>query len=160
MGIGKARSDGFSSAQSRMMCRVSQPMTSADAIREHPMPGTLRSLLVASTLGVFVGFALCGGVAARPPKVPAQEILQSEQDAAVAAIERSGGRVAFDDGSPDRPATGVTLFGPDFNDDHLVHVEMLTSLRSLDLTNSKVTDAGLAHLKGLTKLRSLDLTNT
>src|SRR5688572_21725583 len=99
------------------------------------MPHSFPSLIVASTLGVLVGLALCGHVAARPPKLPAQDVPQSEQDAAVAAIKRLGGYVTFDDA--EQLATGVTLFGPDFNDDHLAHVKMLTSLRSLDLTNSK-----------------------
>ena len=33
----------------------------------------------------------------------------------------------------------------------------LTQLQSLNLRDTKVTDAGLVHLKGLTKLQSLDL---
>jgi len=37
------------------------------------------------------------------------------------------------------------------------HLSRLTSLGSLSLDNTSVTDAGLAHLASLTKLRSLDL---
>ncbi len=163
------------------------------------MPHPFRSLLVASTLGVFVGFALggddppregpakrgaegdedvfdhqrfCatisaktqvrtgGNAAAQPAKLTAKDIPHASQGAAVAAIERLGGRVTFDTKSRDRPATGVRLFGPEFVDAHLMHLKALTSLQSLDLTNSKVTDAGLAHLKGLTRLQVLNLSGT
>ena len=40
------------------------------------------------------------------------------------------------------------------------HLKGLTSLRSLDLNNTQVTDAGLEHLKGLTNLATLHLWNT
>ena len=36
----------------------------------------------------------------------------------------------------------------------------MTNLQSLNLTYTKVTDAGLAHLKGLTRLQSLQFEAT
>jgi Leucine-rich repeat (LRR) protein len=41
-----------------------------------------------------------------------------------------------------------------------VHLKGLTNLKELDLTSTKVTDAGLVHLKGLTNLRHLVLEDT
>jgi beta-lactamase regulating signal transducer with metallopeptidase domain/Leucine-rich repeat (LRR) protein len=84
----------------------------------------------------------------------------TSHNAVVAAIKRLGGQVTFDASNPDRPATGVKLTGPHFIDDHLKLLKGLTSLKTLDLTNSKVTDAGLAHLKSVKTLQTLDLTNT
>ena len=46
------------------------------------------------------------------------------------------------------------------SDAGLVHLERLTKLQELDLTDTKVSDAGLVHLKGLTKLQSLRLRDT
>jgi hypothetical protein len=47
------------------------------------------------------------------------------------------------------------------SDAELVHLEGLTKLETLDLTDTElVTDAGLVHLKGLTKLETLDLSGT
>jgi hypothetical protein len=79
------------------------------------MPHSFRSLLVASTLGVFVGFALCGD-AAQPAKPTTKDDPNAARDAAVAAITRLGGQVTFDTTSPDRSATGVRLFGPTITD--------------------------------------------
>jgi len=41
-----------------------------------------------------------------------------------------------------------------------VHLQGLTSLQSLDLSGTQVSDAGLVHLQGLISLQSLDLRNT
>lgn len=38
-------------------------------------------------------------------------------------------------------------------------IQVVTSLRELDLNEDKVTDAGLEHLKGLVHLQSLDLSS-
>ena len=40
------------------------------------------------------------------------------------------------------------------------HLECLTKLGTLDLSETRITDAGLAHLKGLTRLWDLDLRDT
>lgn len=121
------------------------------------MPHSFRRLLVASTLGVFVGFALCGAAAAQPAKPTTKDDPNAAQNAAVAAITRLGGQVTFDTKSPDRSVTGVRLFGPTITDAHLVHLKALTSLQTLDLTETKVTGAGLVHLQGLTSLQVLRL---
>ena len=42
----------------------------------------------------------------------------------------------------------------------MVHLKCLPQLESLNLMNTKVTDAALVHLKGLTKLRYLNLFGT
>ena len=44
--------------------------------------------------------------------------------------------------------------------DRLEHLKSSTKLQTLDLMETKVTDAGLEHLKGLTKLQSLNLKRT
>jgi hypothetical protein len=54
------------------------------------------------------------------------------QHDAVLAIKRLGGSVQF-------------------------HIGKLTSLRSLDLSNTRITDAGMIHLKGLNNLEGLSL---
>ena len=54
----------------------------------------------------------------------------------------------------------LSLFGAQgFDDSAASHLEKLTNLRQLDLSNSKLTDAGLAHVEGLTKLRQLVISN-
>jgi internalin A len=42
----------------------------------------------------------------------------------------------------------------------LVHLKGMTSLESLRLVRTKVTDVGLEHLKGLVNLQTLDLRRT
>jgi hypothetical protein len=84
----------------------------------------------------------------------------ASQHAAVTAIKRLGGSVTFDTKSPDRPVTGVRLFGPQFTDAHLVHLKGLASLETLSLYLPRVTDAGLVHLKGLASLQVLNLSAT
>src|SRR5688572_26314543 len=121
------------------------------------MPHSFHSLLVASTLGVVVGFMLCGDADAQPAKPTAKDQPNAAQDAAVAAITRLGGQVTFDTKSPDRSATGVELVGPTITDEHLMHLKALTSLQTLSLTKTEVTDAGMVHLTGLTRLQVLRL---
>jgi Leucine-rich repeat (LRR) protein len=78
-----------------------------------------------------------------------------EQEAAVAEIEKLGGKV-----TDTRPVVNVDLTGTQETDAGLEHVKGLTSLESLRLGRSKVSDAGLANLKELTNLQWLDLTDT
>ena len=88
--------------------------------------------------------------------VQAQTVKES-QDAAVAAIRKLGGNVTFDEKSPGKPLVSVDLMDSKVTDAGLVHLKGLTKLQSLSLISTKVTDAGLVHLKGLTKLQSLNL---
>lgn len=49
---------------------------------------------------------------------------------------------------------------PDTRSGHLLHIKELRNLRTLVLTEAKVTDEGLSHLRALTNLRVLDLNDT
>jgi Leucine Rich repeat len=117
------------------------------------------------------------------PRALAQ-VIDGEQDRAVAAIQRMGGKVVRDRailGHPvvhvDLRMTRVTdsdlavlehlrgiqsvyLSASGITDAGLVHLEKLTRLRRLDLDFNPITDAGLAHLEGLINLRVLDIHGT
>jgi hypothetical protein len=54
----------------------------------------------------------------------------------------------------------VDLSGTRITDAGLVHLQGLTKLESLDLGGTQVSDAGVVHLQGLAKLDSLDLSET
>ena len=54
----------------------------------------------------------------------------------------------------------VNLWNTQITDAGLVHLEGLTSLRTLHLYNTQITDAGLVHLQGLTSLQDLNLSDT
>lgn len=97
------------------------------------------------------------------------------RDAAIAAIEKLGGEVEFDDALPFRPkwlrpllglqSTGEVVgvaFGPnEVTDKDLKCLEGLTKLVWLTLDhNPEVTDSGMIHLAGLAKLDSLYITGT
>jgi internalin A len=60
---------------------------------------------------------------------------QDEQAKAVAQIKKIGGKVTVDEKSPDKQVIGV------------------------DLSETKATDETVKHLEGLTKLQSLNLSN-
>ena len=78
------------------------------------------------------------------------------QAAAIAAIEKLGGRVTFRDNA----LVKVSLRGSQVTDASLEHIKQLTSLQTIGLNHSKVTDAGLVHLKGLECLKTLYLVGT
>ncbi len=123
---------------------------------------TLRTLLIVVTL-VGCGFAWFG-----------LKVRESHrQEAAVAAIERLGGRVFYD---AEPPGSGLVraLLGDEFfrnvrqvdleiyavDDADLEHLHGLTRLTRLEIDGTQITDAGLVHLKALTRLEFLDLNNT
>jgi len=84
-----------------------------------------------------------------------------EQAKAIAEIEKLGGRVTLDEKSPSKPVIGVNLTcSLKVTDAGLVHLKGLTTLRSLNLGNTKATDAGLEHLRGLADLHKLILWDT
>ena len=56
--------------------------------------------------------------------------------------------------------TGLDLSATKVTDAGLVHLEGLTQLQTLNLGATSITDAGLAHLEGLTQLHELDLSST
>jgi hypothetical protein len=105
--------------------------------------------------------------------------LSPEQQAAVAAIEKLGGKITY---AKDGSAAGIdlrdqkvrseqlepiarfpqlktlVLWGPRITNAAMTHVAGLTELTDLELDNcSTVSDAGLAQLKGLVNLRSINL---
>jgi hypothetical protein len=102
------------------------------------------------------------------------------QRRAVAAIRASRGWVKYDYlgsrplrafGEPPAPCWLGRLLGVDYvadvtvialsaGDREVANVRVLTSLQSLDLSASKVTDAGMAHLSNLASLQVLGLDNT
>jgi WD40 repeat protein len=82
---------------------------------------------------------------------------KTEQEAAIAEIERLGGRLVIDENSPERPVISLDAAGTEFDDAALQRLKGFTRLRELTLSDSMVTDAGLEHLKGLTQLRRLDI---
>ena len=108
-----------------------------------------------SSVGLLL--VLSCGEKSEPPESPGPE---SGRDAAIAAIEKLGGEVGYDEESPDRSIATVRLTGTKVTDAHLVHLKGLTSLGNLELRDTQITDAGLEHLKGMTSLRDLHLWNT
>ncbi len=84
----------------------------------------------------------------------------AEQEGAIAEIKRLGGTVAIEEKSPGKRVTSVELWNSKVTDARLGCLNALTNLTSLGLGDTKVSDAGLEHLKGLTSLQSLDLRGT
>ena len=93
------------------------------------------------------------------PSAPAGEAPEG-QKRAVAAIEKIGGKVEFDQKDRARPVVRVRLNDTRVTDKDLEHLRGLTALRRLDLHRTAVTDEGLRHLRGLTRLNRLYLTGT
>lgn len=58
------------------------------------------------------------------------------------------------------PVVIVILDTDDVRDEHLVHLEGLTMLYALTLSDTHITDTGLVHLEGLTELIHLSLRGT
>jgi len=87
------------------------------------------------------------------PEPVAEEAKQSPpgpevgRDAAIAEIEKLGGRVQYDEGNPDRTIVTVDLRGKQVTDAGLEHLKGLTNLRTLHLQHTQVTDAGVNELK-------------
>lgn len=81
-----------------------------------------------------------------------------------AEIEKLGGQVTVDKASPEL-VIAVNLSDVAISDAALACLDAFPHLHRLDLGHTKkldpstVTDAGLAHLQGLTELRRLSLTN-
>jgi hypothetical protein len=86
------------------------------------------------------------------------------QERAVLAIHALGGRVVpwvEIIGEPGyRKFLGVEFTGSNVTDDDLELLRPLNGPGDLDLTDTKVSDAGLPHLVGLKRLHSLELTGT
>ncbi len=74
-----------------------------------------------------------------------------------AQLEKLGAAVAVNEQGE---IVGVNLTSTKITDAGLVHLQGLTSLQELILRNTQITDAGLVHLEGLTSLGWLHLYNT
>jgi internalin A len=143
-------------------------------MRDHPSPKSCRGRMRLSVRALMVIVLITGGGLGW---VVHRARVQRD---AVAAIERTGGYVAYDwqrvqdtvsrDKKPGYPEWIVRLLGMDYfghvvwvglfhrgSDLEMIHVGKLSRLEILDLDESAVTDAGLIHLKGLTRLKRLDL---
>ncbi len=109
------------------------------------------------TLAMLVGLLVVASNAVGEDKVVKRSDAEKK---ATAAIKKLGGFVFFDEKKPGKPVISVDLSETKVTDAELVHLKELTELQTLDLALTKVTDAGLVYLKGLTKLQTLDLNRT
>lgn len=83
-----------------------------------------------------------------------------DRDPVVALVERLGGELRRDEGSPARPIVEIRLATTRVSDDQLGELRGLSSLRRLNLNQTRISDAGLARLRGHAGLRRLDLHET
>ena len=72
----------------------------------------------------------------------------AEQAKAIAQIKKLGGKVVIDEKSPDKPVISVHLRSSQITDTGLIILEGLTTLQSLSLWDTKITNAGLRISKG------------
>ena len=105
-------------------------------------------------------------VAARPappsPRAAIRVPRPATAEGVARAIESMGGVVGRNAKLPDRPIIRASFRGTDLTDADLAGLALPTlhSLRSLDLAETSITDAGLAHIRGLSNLEILDLRQT
>jgi hypothetical protein len=130
---------------------ISFASSESDEIAQHPVLRLTLSVIPAEArkLRRFSGRPI---TAARGSELSPEE--------AVALIERLGGKVIRDEGSPDRPVVQVYLGGSKVTNADLARLKGLTQLRYLNLFETGVTDAGLANLKELRNLEHLVLSFT
>lgn len=84
----------------------------------------------------------------------------SGEEAALAALEKLGGKVSRDSSQPKNPVVEVVLMRTAATDRDLAPLEGFKQLQRLNLGLTRVTDAGMAHLRGLESLEELDLSVT
>lgn len=104
---------------------------------------------------------LLAGIAllAMQPLLQAEDS-KAEQDRAIAAIKKLGGKVEVDTNNPDMPVVAVNLKYTKAGDASLEHLKGLTRLEVLFLKDTDVTDDGIRYIKGLTSLEVLELGRT
>ena len=103
--------------------------------------------------------ALLLGLAVLPafPRSPHETVDESQ---AILAIGRLGARIELDDKLPGRPVVGINLCGCHrFKNKDCHLLQPFRQLRSLDLTERKITDAGLKEIRELTSLTTLSLSH-
>jgi hypothetical protein len=79
---------------------------------------------------------------------------------ALAALERLGAGLTYEQGDPPTAPRKVDLRGRRLTDADLVHLTAFPGLQVVDLEDTPVTDAGLAHIARLPELRYLTLART
>jgi len=87
----------------------------------------------------------------------------SEEESVVDVIEAMGGTYEPKGTDTDAPVVRVSFAGKPISDAELsalVQLKGLASLQALDLSGTRITDAGLASLKGLRQLQTLVLNGT
>lgn len=94
----------------------------------------------------------------RTPSPPVNSDTNPAQS--LAQIEREGGKVRFDEKSPGRPVVAIDFSGTPLNDAGLRNISGMTTLKSLNLKQTRITGNGLANLKNLPHLRVLYLDGT
>lgn len=120
-----------------------------------------RTAMSRLTPGVLLAFTLWGCSAKPHAQEQSKTATQLEQSKAVAEIEKLGGKVVLDENSPDKAVIDVDLSLTKVTDAGLASLEgVKLRLRSLDLGTTDITDGGLVYLKGLTTLRYLNLAGT
>lgn len=80
--------------------------------------------------------------------------------AAIAAVEKAGGKVVRDETVSDKPVMAINFGVSQVNDAGLETLKPFAGLKVLTLNNTKVTDAGLDQVKSLTSLEKLYLVDT
>src|SRR5438874_11610430 len=114
-----------------------------------------------SVMNPYTAMALLVGIllVMTQPMLRAQDS-KREQERAIDAIIKLGGKVEVDAKSPDRPVVEVNLKHTKVIDASLEHLEGLTTIRRLYLKDTGVTDDGIVYVKGLTNLEVLELGRT
>jgi hypothetical protein len=83
----------------------------------------------------------------------------ADEASAVAALKKLGAKIKTDDKLPGKPVVEVDLSGTKVTDAGLKHLAALKGLWRLDLSGTKVTDAGMKPLTALKGLKELFLAN-
>ena len=101
-------------------------------------------------------------IAASAASVDATADDNSDESKAVAKIELLGGKVTRDDTVPESPVVGADFRDSKrFNDQYIHLLKSCTSLKSLNLSGTQITDVGLKGVGELTQLTyQLDLAVT
>ena len=84
----------------------------------------------------------------------------AEDEAAIAALQKIGGKIERDDKAPEKPVKTVNLGVTQADDAALGSVKGFSKLEKLTLNNTKITDGGLDSIKTLVSLKKLYLVDT
>ncbi len=85
---------------------------------------------------------------------------RAEDEAAITALQKAGGKIERDDKAPDKPVRSVNLGVTAADDSALGSLKGFSKIEKITLNNTKITDAGLDNLKGLGTLKKLYLVDT